>query len=106
MREGIALHYGFIGLGHMGSVMAANLAASGCKVTGYVLDPGRRSHGLDVLAFEGLAPLVYHATLPRGLAGALVVDLVGISTSGVRARRRTRTSARMRILSVASGHCH
>ena len=28
---------GFIGLGHMGSAMAANLAASGCKVTGLSL---------------------------------------------------------------------
>jgi 3-hydroxyisobutyrate dehydrogenase-like beta-hydroxyacid dehydrogenase len=31
---------GFIGLGHMGGAMAANLAASGCKVTGYVREPG------------------------------------------------------------------
>jgi 3-hydroxyisobutyrate dehydrogenase-like beta-hydroxyacid dehydrogenase len=27
---------GFVGLGHMGTAMAANLAAAGCRVTGYV----------------------------------------------------------------------
>jgi phosphoglycerate dehydrogenase-like enzyme len=32
---------GFIGLGHMGATMAASLAAGGCKVTGYVREPGR-----------------------------------------------------------------
>jgi 3-hydroxyisobutyrate dehydrogenase-like beta-hydroxyacid dehydrogenase len=32
---------GFIGLGHMGGAMAANLAASGCKITGYVREPGQ-----------------------------------------------------------------
>jgi UDP-N-acetyl-D-mannosaminuronate dehydrogenase len=31
---------GFIGLGHMGGTMAANLAAGGCKVIGYVREPG------------------------------------------------------------------
>jgi len=42
---------GFIGLGHMGSAMAANLAASGCKVTGYVRDPGR-AQALKALGVE------------------------------------------------------
>jgi lactate dehydrogenase-like 2-hydroxyacid dehydrogenase len=27
---------GFVGLGHMGTAMAANLAAAGCQVIGYV----------------------------------------------------------------------
>ena len=34
---------GFIGLGHMGATMAANLAAGGCKVTGYVREPERNA---------------------------------------------------------------
>ena len=34
---------GFIGLGHMGGTMAANLAAGGCKVTGYVREPERNA---------------------------------------------------------------
>lgn len=34
---------GFIGLGRMGSAMAANLAASGCRVIGYVRHPERAS---------------------------------------------------------------
>jgi len=43
---------GFIGLGHMGSAMAANLAASGCRIIGYVREPGR-APALEAL---GVAP--------------------------------------------------
>jgi 3-hydroxyisobutyrate dehydrogenase-like beta-hydroxyacid dehydrogenase len=32
---------GFVGLGHMGNVMAANLAAAGCKVRAYIRHPER-----------------------------------------------------------------
>jgi 3-hydroxyisobutyrate dehydrogenase-like beta-hydroxyacid dehydrogenase len=41
---------GFIGLGHMGTAMAANLAAAGYRVTAYVLRPDR----IDELAALGL----------------------------------------------------
>ncbi len=43
---------GFIGLGHMGSVMAANLAAAGCQVNAYV----RRPDQMERLAALGLKP--------------------------------------------------
>jgi 3-hydroxyisobutyrate dehydrogenase-like beta-hydroxyacid dehydrogenase len=43
-------HIGFIGLGHMGTAMAANLAAAGYRVTAYVLRPDR----IDELAALGL----------------------------------------------------
>ena len=42
---------GFIGLGHMGGAMAANLAASGCNVTGYVREPGQ-AQALKALGVE------------------------------------------------------
>ena len=41
---------GFIGLGHMGSAMAANLAAAGYRVMAYV----RRPDQMDTLAALGL----------------------------------------------------
>jgi 3-hydroxyisobutyrate dehydrogenase-like beta-hydroxyacid dehydrogenase len=43
---------GFVGLGRMGSVMAANLAAGGCKVTAYIRRPDRA----EELAALGLQP--------------------------------------------------
>jgi 3-hydroxyisobutyrate dehydrogenase-like beta-hydroxyacid dehydrogenase len=43
---------GFIGLGHMGSAMAANLAAAGCQVNAYV----RRPDQMERLASLGLRP--------------------------------------------------
>ena len=43
---------GFIGLGHMGAAMAANLAASGRRVIAYV----RRRDQLDRLEALGLRP--------------------------------------------------
>jgi 3-hydroxyisobutyrate dehydrogenase-like beta-hydroxyacid dehydrogenase len=51
LRKPIEGTIGFIGLGHMGSAMAANLAAGGCKVTGYVRDPGR-AQALEALGVE------------------------------------------------------
>src|SRR5258705_11432482 len=43
---------GFIGLGHMGSAMAANLAAAGCQVNAYVRHPDQ----MEKLASLGLKP--------------------------------------------------
>jgi 3-hydroxyisobutyrate dehydrogenase-like beta-hydroxyacid dehydrogenase len=43
---------GFVGLGRMGSVMAANLAAGGCRVTAYIRRPDRA----EELAALGLRP--------------------------------------------------
>jgi 3-hydroxyisobutyrate dehydrogenase-like beta-hydroxyacid dehydrogenase len=43
---------GFVGLGRMGSVMAANLAAGGCRVTAYTRHPDRA----EELAALGLHP--------------------------------------------------
>src|SRR6266481_6614355 len=43
---------GFVGLGHMGAAMAANLAAAGRRVIAYV----RRSNRMDELAALGLRP--------------------------------------------------
>jgi 3-hydroxyisobutyrate dehydrogenase-like beta-hydroxyacid dehydrogenase len=43
---------GFVGLGRMGSVMAANLAAGGCRVTPYIRNPDRAAE----LAALGLHP--------------------------------------------------
>jgi 3-hydroxyisobutyrate dehydrogenase-like beta-hydroxyacid dehydrogenase len=45
-------HLGFVGLGHMGTVMAANLAAAGHRVTAYV----RRPDQMDRLVALGLEP--------------------------------------------------
>ncbi len=43
---------GFVGLGHMGAAMAANLAAAGCRVTAYV----RRPDQMGKLVALGLEP--------------------------------------------------
>ena len=43
---------GFVGLGHMGTAMAANLAAAGHRVIAYV----RRPDQMDKLAALGLEP--------------------------------------------------
>jgi 3-hydroxyisobutyrate dehydrogenase-like beta-hydroxyacid dehydrogenase len=51
-RQPIQGRIGFVGLGRMGSVMAANLAAGGCKVTAYI----RRPDLSDELAALGLHP--------------------------------------------------
>jgi 3-hydroxyisobutyrate dehydrogenase-like beta-hydroxyacid dehydrogenase len=45
-------HIGFIGLGHMGTAIAANLAAAGREVTAYV----RRAEQMEKLAALGLKP--------------------------------------------------
>jgi 3-hydroxyisobutyrate dehydrogenase-like beta-hydroxyacid dehydrogenase len=50
---------GFIGLGHMGAAMAANLAAAGYRVIAYV----RRSDQMDKLAALGLKPTTRVADL-------------------------------------------
>ena len=39
-RQAIQGRIGFVGLGRMGSAMAANLAAGGCHVTAYIRRPG------------------------------------------------------------------
>jgi 3-hydroxyisobutyrate dehydrogenase-like beta-hydroxyacid dehydrogenase len=51
MRKPVEGTIGFIGLGHMGSAMAANLAAGGRKVTGYVRESGR-AQALKALGVE------------------------------------------------------
>jgi 3-hydroxyisobutyrate dehydrogenase-like beta-hydroxyacid dehydrogenase len=51
-RAAIQDRIGFVGLGRMGSVMAANLAAGGCSVTAYVRHPERAQE----LAALGLRP--------------------------------------------------
>ncbi|NYZ17626.1 NAD-binding protein [Azospirillum sp. RWY-5-1] len=80
MRPGI----GWIGLGHMGSVMAPRLAAVGWTVTGYDLDPARAAGcgvaaaatpvelaaGADVLISTIPDDAAFRALL-AGLAGAL-----------------------------------
>src|SRR5580704_15729066 len=50
---------GFVGLGHMGAAMAANLAASGRRVIAYV----RRRDQLDKLESPGLRPTMDIADL-------------------------------------------
>src|ERR1700691_3168964 len=45
---------GFVGLGHMGSAMAANLASAGYRVTAYV----RHSDRMTTLAELGLKPTI------------------------------------------------
>jgi 3-hydroxyisobutyrate dehydrogenase-like beta-hydroxyacid dehydrogenase len=50
---------GFIGLGHMGTAMPANLAAAGYRVIAYV----RRSDQVDKLAALGLDPTTQVADL-------------------------------------------
>jgi 3-hydroxyisobutyrate dehydrogenase-like beta-hydroxyacid dehydrogenase len=52
-------YVGFIGLGRMGSVMAANLAASGFKVIGLV----RRPEQMDKLAKLGIRPTLHMGDL-------------------------------------------
>jgi 3-hydroxyisobutyrate dehydrogenase-like beta-hydroxyacid dehydrogenase len=51
-RQAIPARIGFVGLGRMGSVMAANLAAGGCRVTAYTRHP----EGTKELAALGLHP--------------------------------------------------
>jgi 3-hydroxyisobutyrate dehydrogenase-like beta-hydroxyacid dehydrogenase len=51
-RQPIQGRIGFVGLGRMGSAMAANLAAGGCSVTAYVRHPDRAPE----LAALGLHP--------------------------------------------------
>ena len=48
---------GFIGLGHMGSAMAANLVAGGCTVIGYLHEPGR-ADALEALGVRTTHDLV------------------------------------------------
>src|SRR6201993_2092942 len=50
---------GFVGLGHMGTTMAANLVAAGHRVTAYV----RRPDQMDKLATLGLDPTTEFADL-------------------------------------------
>jgi 3-hydroxyisobutyrate dehydrogenase-like beta-hydroxyacid dehydrogenase len=56
-RPAIQGRIGFVGLGRMGSVMAANLAAGGCRVTAYIRHPDRA---------EELAALGLHPSLEIG----------------------------------------
>jgi 3-hydroxyisobutyrate dehydrogenase-like beta-hydroxyacid dehydrogenase len=50
---------GFVGLGHMGTAMAANLAAAGCHVVGYV----RRQELIDKVQGIGVTPTMDIAEL-------------------------------------------
>jgi len=50
---------GFVGLGHMGSAMAANLAAGGCRVIAYIRRPDRAAEIRDL----GLEPKLSIADL-------------------------------------------
>jgi 3-hydroxyisobutyrate dehydrogenase-like beta-hydroxyacid dehydrogenase len=50
---------GFVGLGHMGTAMAANLAAAGHRVTAYVRSPDQ----IDQLGWLGLNPTTEFANL-------------------------------------------
>lgn len=50
---------GFVGLGHMGTVMAANLAAAGCRVIGYV----RRQEEISKVQGLGVTPTMDIADL-------------------------------------------
>jgi len=50
---------GFVGLGHMGTAMAANLVAAGCHVTGYV----RRREQIDEVRELGVVPTMDIAEL-------------------------------------------
>jgi 3-hydroxyisobutyrate dehydrogenase-like beta-hydroxyacid dehydrogenase len=50
---------GFIGLGHMGTVMAANLVAAGCQVIGYI----RRPERIDEVRQSGVTPTLDVAEL-------------------------------------------
>jgi 3-hydroxyisobutyrate dehydrogenase-like beta-hydroxyacid dehydrogenase len=56
-RQAIQGRIGFVGLGRMGSVMAANLAAGGCRVTAYIRHPE---------LCEELAALGLHPSLDIG----------------------------------------
>jgi 3-hydroxyisobutyrate dehydrogenase-like beta-hydroxyacid dehydrogenase len=56
-RQAIQGRIGFVGLGRMGSVMAANLAAGGCQVTAYIRHPELR---------EELTALGLHPSLDIG----------------------------------------
>jgi 3-hydroxyisobutyrate dehydrogenase-like beta-hydroxyacid dehydrogenase len=51
-RQAIQSRIGFVGLGRMGGVMAANLAAGGCRVTAYIRHPDLS----EQLAALGLHP--------------------------------------------------
>src|ERR1700674_4274615 len=51
-RPPVQCEIGFVGLGHMGTAMAANLAAAGHRVIAYV----RRPDQMDKLVALGLTP--------------------------------------------------
>lgn len=85
---------GWIGLGHMGAVMAPRLAAAGWAVTGFDLDPGRAAAcglpGAGSLAELAAGAEVLVCTIPddaafravlAGLAGALPPGMVLIEMS-------------------------
>jgi 3-hydroxyisobutyrate dehydrogenase-like beta-hydroxyacid dehydrogenase len=50
---------GFVGLGHMGTAMAANLVTAGCPVTGYV----RRQEQMDKVRALGVSPTMEFSEL-------------------------------------------
>lgn len=106
----------FLGLGHMGGPMAANLVAAGFTVRGY--DPARAA--LDVAEAAGVTPVataedavegagavitmlphgaavraVYEAVLPRAAAGTLFIDSSTISVDDARAVHDRARAARM-----------
>jgi 3-hydroxyisobutyrate dehydrogenase-like beta-hydroxyacid dehydrogenase len=58
-RVPVAGEIGFVGLGHMGTAMAASLIAAGHRVTAYV----RRADQMDKLATLGLDPTMQFADL-------------------------------------------
>lgn len=69
---------GMVGLGAMGSAMAARLRASGVEVRGFDLDPGKRAPlGPDAAGdVEGVAGPVVVLSLPHARAVAEVLDVL------------------------------
>jgi 3-hydroxyisobutyrate dehydrogenase-like beta-hydroxyacid dehydrogenase len=106
---------GFVGLGNMGSALAANLAATGQELVVHdIAGPARRAHGAEFV--DGLAPLAAAAdvvvlSLPDGTAceqvaqelvtapDRLVTHIVDTSTIGVAAAQAL--AARLRDAGVA-----
>ncbi|WP_193046430.1 NAD(P)-dependent oxidoreductase [Mycolicibacterium baixiangningiae] len=79
------MHIGFIGLGNMGSAMAANLLAAGHEVTAY----NRSQHKVDALAAKGARPARTVAEASRAevvvtmLADDAAVEAVSFGADGI-----------------------
>ena len=84
---------GFIGLGHMGTAMATNLAAAGHQVVAYV----RRPDQLDRLATLGLTPTTEFGSLfDCGIVITMLPDDVAVRRGRAWARRPRRSWSRRR----------